>query len=233
MNHHDGHLEDEAELYALGMLDEHESARVDAHARTCDACAERLGRAEATVAAMAEATVSPSTAAVPQVPLVPRLAIRRAPRFNLPAWSAAAAALALAVSTGVLADQNVALRHAVNSDGGAMLAMVRSHFSHAQFTSPAGGPMDAKVIYEPHGRWYEVLAVGADPSWRLAAVRDGKTIELPQRFSSRGDVAVLGPVAAAAPMRELQLRDGSGRLVGVVRPPLASSRTSGAVSLNR
>jgi hypothetical protein len=243
MNHHERHIDDEAELYALGMLDEHESARVNAHVRACDPCAERLGRAEATVAAMVDATL-PSAASIP-VPLIPQA--RRLVRwpqlrfgFGLPAWGAAAATLALAVSTGVLADQNLAMRGALRSDGNAMLAMVQSHFVHAQFASPSGTPIEAKVIYERHGRWYEVLARGADPSWRLEMVRgNGQPVQLSQGFARRGEIGMLR-IAGAGRIEELQLRDGSGKLMGSVRPVVAGAaeaagpiRGSGVVSLNR
>ena len=60
----DDHIGENAELYALGELDELEAARVERHARTCAACSSRLGDAEATVLQLVEA--GGVTTAVPE-----------------------------------------------------------------------------------------------------------------------------------------------------------------------
>src|SRR5258708_1018781 len=43
------HIEESAELYALGTLDAAERKRVDEHVRICETCAARIGDAEATI----------------------------------------------------------------------------------------------------------------------------------------------------------------------------------------
>ena len=91
------HFDEELEHYALGLLEPEERDRIDEHVRACDVCAERLGRAEAAVAALVTGSQQ-----------------RRA--WRLPAWPVAVAA-AFALTSAVLFGQNVALRGAMNADG--------------------------------------------------------------------------------------------------------------------
>lgn len=203
MNDHQQHVDDDAALYALGMLEDADRARIDAHVRRCAACAARLGEAEAGVAALAEAEAASG-------------ARRAAPRFA--AWGALAAAFVLAVTSAVLGAQNAALRADVASDGAVLGTLVRSHFLHAQFVAPSGAPIAAKVIYERGGAWYEILALGAGPGWQVTAIgRDGAPLAVRAPFAARGETAVAF-VRDAGPLRELRLSDPAGRLVGVVRP---------------
>ncbi|MGH7729430.1 MAG: anti-sigma factor, partial [Vulcanimicrobiaceae bacterium] len=61
------HIEDAAELYALGALEPDEAAQVEAHlASGCDDCARRVGRAERMVAEM-EAAHVPQVAPPPEL----------------------------------------------------------------------------------------------------------------------------------------------------------------------
>jgi hypothetical protein len=193
------HLDQEAELYALGMLDDDERARVDEHAATCAECAARLGRAEAAMAALVDAA-------------------NAAPRRRSAPWAAIAAAFALVA--GGLVWQNVALRGALAADGTVLATLVNSHFDHAQFISPGGMALGAKAIYERHGAWYEVLADGT-PDWRVTLVAaDGSRHPAPGTFERRGAASVL-LLAPAAPVRAIELDDAAGNVVAVVRPVLS------------
>ncbi len=58
----------------------------------------------------------------------------------------------------MLFGQNVALRGAVASDGRVLDTLVLSHFVHVPFTATTDAPVAAKVIYEQHGRWYQIVA---------------------------------------------------------------------------
>lgn len=120
----DDHIGENAELYALGELDELEAARVERHARACAACSSRLGDAEATVLQLIEAG---GAATVPQ-------ALDRRVRFAQPvsptrAWiGAVAAAFVLGLLpwgwTMTQPRQNGTAQPAVD-------AMLVGHFSHA------------------------------------------------------------------------------------------------------
>src|SRR5580658_2844191 len=76
----ESHMDDlcnDAELYALGMLERAHGDRIDEHVRTCDACARSLGQAEGAVTA-----------------LVARVEQRRSAKassWNLRSWPIAAA----------------------------------------------------------------------------------------------------------------------------------------------
>ena len=222
------HVADNAELYALGMLEEAERAAVDAHARDCAACAQRLGQAEATVSDMLDTTL-PSEPA-PRELLQRMDALRRPPlekraprRFTptLKSWGMAAAAV-FAIATGVLTQRVFTLQHALRSDGTVFTAMIASHFNHAQFVGPAGNTIAAKAIYERHGRWYQILASKGDPAWRIAiAKRLGEpATDVPERFTRRGDALIMS-FAATEPIAELQLVDAAGRVVGRVHPKIS------------
>jgi len=193
------HIDQEAELYALGLLDEDERARIDVHVATCIACAQRLGQAEAALTALVDATT--------------RLSAARPPAR----WPLAVAA-AFALASAALLEQNLGLHGALNADGALLAALVDSHFDHAQFAS-VHGPIAAKAIYERHGAWYEIVADGA-PSWRVVFVRpDGTREAATAPFARRGAASIMY-VAHAAPVRSIELEDAAGHVIAGVRPTL-------------
>ena len=195
------HFDEELELYALGMLEPPERDRVDEHARTCDACAERLGRAESAVAALAGGSQ--------------RRAVRR-----LPAWPAAIAA-AFALTSAVLFGQNLALRGAVNSDGHVLDALVLSHFVHVPFTATTEMPVAAKVIYEQHGHWYQIIAE-RPADWQVAVTgADGSVRHIAGRPETRGTASYLS-VSGVGPVRTIELEDAAGQPFARARPLLTA-----------
>jgi anti-sigma factor RsiW len=136
------HIEELAELYALGELDARERAQVDAHIAQCSDCLRRVGEAEETVLAL-ERIIQP---------VAPHAGIammrRRRVAWLLPAVAAAALIVGLLLPRPFTAPQNPAL-----------LAMIHSHFSHAQFSGVAGAPA-AKVIYARDRSWLYVVVEG-------------------------------------------------------------------------
>lgn len=157
----DRHIDDLADLYALGALSEIEAARVEAHVAACEACLRRVGEAEETVLALERGYAA-------QTPLDE---LGRGLRFDerprTPAWRfAAAAAAGLIVGLGVMLPQT--LHHDRSQQ--AIDAMIHSHFAHAPFTGGAPDAPAAKVIYA-HGRsWLYVLASGRH-DYEVDAVR--------------------------------------------------------------
>ena len=230
MNDKNIHLDDDAELYALGMLDAAERGRIEAHLRDCDDCLQRVGRAEATVAAMTESLAATPTAAVTPLP-----SRRRVPFVQR--WGALAAAVVFGISTATLAAQDAGLHRALTGQRAVLGAMVRSHFAHAQFSTPGGTPVEAKVVYERHGRWFSVIAVDPQPGTRVAFLRrDGTTMVPPQPLTARDGVAEM-MLRLNDEVAQVQLLDAGGAVVASVRPlvaaPDAASRGSGAGALNR
>lgn len=195
----DDHIDEQAELYALGLLEPDDIERIDAHAATCDLCAMKLGKASLAVANIVDAS-------------------QRQTR-RLPIWPLAVAA-AFAVTSAVVLQQNVALHGALADDGVLLDTMVMSHFSHEQFQAPGGKPIDAKAIYERHGEWFEILAAG-QPAWNVTLVgRDGSRTQLPP-FVKRGAASIVF-TRPAHPTASIELRDAGGNTVGTVKPELAA-----------
>jgi len=148
------HIGDQAELYVLGMLDERERAAVDAHIATCMQCLRRVGEAEETLLALERGDLAEPT---------PELLDRRM-RFGAPPvrrYSTFALAAAAGVVLGILTMLPGYFRpHAPQA---ALLAMIHSHFNHAQFL-PVGSPRapSAKVVYAHDRSWLFVLADGSE-----------------------------------------------------------------------
>jgi hypothetical protein len=138
------HLDDDAELYALGLTDRERDADIEAHLAACDACRARVVAAEAAAASLA-ATLPPMPAAAP----------RRA------WWTpvAAAAALVFAATTAFEANSAQTANAQIARTSGALVAIASSHFSHTTLTSEPG--VVVKALYARDGAWCYVLATGA------------------------------------------------------------------------
>lgn len=200
------HIDQEAELYALGLLEDDERTRVDEHLRECIPCTVKVGEAEAAVAALIDST---------QV---------RRQRPRTARWPLAVAA-AFAIAAAGLLGQNVVLRGALGTDGTLLATMVNSHFEHVQFKAPGGADLPAKAIYERHGNWYEILADGT-PAWHVVFVRpDGTRDPAASDFIRRGSASIVY-LAPRAPVRTIQLEDASGNVIGSARPTLAGEQES-------
>lgn len=139
----DTHIGGDAELYAAGALTPEERVAVDAHIAGCSECLRRVGEAEETVLALERVT------AIPPIGMrgAKVLPFQR-PRVSV-WWVAVAAAAALIL--GLL------IPHGAPQGDVATLAMLHSHFAHAQFTG--NGPA-AKVIYARDRSWYYVIVAG-------------------------------------------------------------------------
>jgi hypothetical protein len=194
------HIDQEAELYALGMLEDEERTRIDDHLAACVPCTVLVGRAEAAVASLIDSTQQ-----------------RRPQRRT--AWWPVAVAAAFALGAAGLLGQNVIMHGALGNDGTLLATMVDSHFEHAQFQAPGGTEIAAKVIYERHGKWFEIIADGA-PQWHVVFVRpDGTRDTATTDFSRRGAASVV-LLAPSTPVRAINLEDNDGRVIASVRPLL-------------
>jgi hypothetical protein len=140
------HIDELADLYALGMLDERGRAQVDAHAMECEACASRLGEAESTVALL-EQHASPARTRTLSVPRVS-------------GWSAlAAAAFVIGLLPALWFWNSGQRRDAFDANRAqAVQAMVSSHFAHAQFVALTPDAPKAKLIYSRTGSWVYAVA---------------------------------------------------------------------------
>jgi hypothetical protein len=192
------HIDQEAELYALGMLDDDERERVDEHLAACEPCTVLVGTAEAAVAALVDTTQE------------------RKPQARTTWWPVAVAAAFALTAMGLLG-QNVVMRGALSSDGAVLATMINSHFDHAQFQAPGGAEIGAKAIYERHGKWFEVLADGT-PAWHVVLVRPDGTRETAQEdFAPRGAASIVY-LPQSLPVKTIELEDAGGHIVGSVHP---------------
>lgn len=227
------HPREDLAPYALGMLDAVRSGEVDAHVASCASCATELGSYESTVAAMVEAEFpAPGLADDVQRRLRDRIGSSPTPlrmRSRVPSVAALAVAAVLALAVGVLGTVDMFQRDALRSDGAFFTAMIASHFAHSQFQTVAGSPIDAKidakVVYDRRGHWYEVIARGIDASYRVAVVAG--TGEPPheraERFVARGETFALR-IESTTMITALELRSRDGRVVARAQTPSGDGR---------
>jgi hypothetical protein len=207
------HIDELAELYALGALNEAERESVDAHAMTCEACAARLGEAEAAVASLIE-------------PRAPSKALDRRIHASFVVretnWRRVFLAAAAAFVLGLLPALGVWLTHAPG--GGferdreaATVALVSSHFTHAPFAPLVPGAPKAKIIYARTQPWIYVVAE-TNRSLEVRALTDGSSVSLGtlRVQGNTGELYLPHP----PPASRYELLDG-GRVVGtatITRP---------------
>jgi hypothetical protein len=89
---------------------------------------------------------------------------------------AAAAIVALAVSTAVETHAAYAARAQLARDDGALVAVAGSHFGHTTLSAQRG--VSAKALYARDGTWYYVIAVDAPPGAHVVIRRGATTRDL-------------------------------------------------------
>ena len=171
------HLGEDAELYALGGLDDLDRSRVERHVRTCDACARRVGEAESTILRLIEDGASPDSSV--RVGAAPQRSTSRPFIARPPGWIVAVAA---AFVLGLLPWGAVLIRDRDASDSvrpglapaPALAAMLTGHFAHVPFERRAPHAPAAKAIYAPGGGWLYVIVAPGPTALGVAVVVDGK-----------------------------------------------------------
>jgi hypothetical protein len=164
------HLDDDAELYALGLTDRDRNAEIESHIAGCAACRTRVVNAESAAAALA--------AALPPAPVAAPVAAPRRATW----WPglATAAAFVFAATAGV---QTIAARDTASQlarTDGALTVIASSHFNHTTLTAEPG--VIVKVLYARDGAWCYVVATGVPPGSHLvlrrgAVSRDAGTLD--------------------------------------------------------
>jgi anti-sigma factor RsiW len=206
------HVEDRAELYALGLLDGRESAGVERHIAECSSCAQRVGSAERDVALIA--SMEPHRTAPPELTkrVEQSLRVHRTSQLaravNRP-W-AFSAALAAALLLGLLPSAYVwsqlrALHATMLAQNAAMERLTFAHRT-ATFRATHGGPA-AEVMYAPDGSWYVVVVRDASKPLALAWMHDGERTMLGSTVA-HGNLATLY-LPKSHRMDRLALMDGN------------------------
>jgi anti-sigma factor RsiW len=152
------HIDDDAELYALGVLDAHERAAVEAHIAGCTQCMQRVRDAEETAFALS----APIGSAPTPPALDARIEKAFSPRMPARAWMAIAAAFLIGLLPSVsLFFQSAQRADVQRTHDAATVAMVNSHFAHAQFSPVNGAALPpAKVIFARDGKWLYIVVSG-------------------------------------------------------------------------
>ena len=225
------HLGDLAELHALGALEPHERAHVEAHVANCVSCARSLGEAETMVAALSDAFV-------PQVEPPERLGARIAAsgkmfaspaplgsargRRRLPNYYATAAALLLAVGVGggALIERSADVRQAEH-DSAVLATIATSHFNHTTLTARAPAAPVTKVLYARDGAWLYVVIDGTTCDCRVVLRSSDGERDL-GRPIVRGSTATLFVTDAARP-NSIELVAQRGQIVSSAKLVYASN----------
>jgi hypothetical protein len=150
------HLDDDAELYALGLTDRDRDAEIEAHLTDCADCRARVIAAEAAAAALA-ATLPPVPAAARRQTWWPALAT--------------AAAVVFAATTVVQGSSSYAAHAELQRTDVALSAIASSHFAHTTLTSDPG--VVAKALYSRDGAWCYVVTTGAPRGAHVVMLRGG------------------------------------------------------------
>jgi anti-sigma factor RsiW len=143
------HLDDDAELYALGYTERERSDEIEAHLATCVACCRRVAAAEEAAASLS-AALPPMPAAKP-----------RAASWQRNWWPSLATAAAVVLGTTTALEGFIAhgASERVARTDTALTALAAAHFGHTTLTAQPG--LIAKAIYSRDGSWCYVVASGA------------------------------------------------------------------------
>lgn len=197
------HIDDAADLYALGALDDEERRAIDRHVAQCDACARLLSEAEERVATLAQADVQHRAPA--QLERRVSSIVRSRPRPSASFMAIAAALVIGLLPSAYFWQQNQAMHAAMVADADAMNRVASSPHRSVAFSEMPGGSA-ARVMYAPDGTWYVVMVRGASRALSVAWMHDGQQTMLGTAMP-HGEVALLY-LPRSHRMDQLALMDG-------------------------
>ena len=164
------HVDERAELYALGALDAAEARALETHVAHCAECRRRVGEAEEAVLVMDGqfAPMPPPASLASRV----RASRTRAAGRGVSWYALAAACVVLLLPSLVLLSMLMQARDTERVHAAATLAMVNSHFAHAQFAALRPAAPHAKAVFARDGSWVYVI-VDAPRSFGVALEANG------------------------------------------------------------
>jgi hypothetical protein len=206
------HLDEIAELYALGSLDDAVRERADLHAQTCAQCRARLGQAEAAVAAMLKLEPQHHAPVALRERLRSALEVGRTASRSVPSRrggmsAVAAAVVILLLPLGYVVRQNMAMHGAMSANAAVMARLADPSTSHVAFAPMHGAPISARVYYSGAGDWYCVLVAHPQHPLQVAYVRDDGSMETIGNVSMDATGMAVMPIHHQ--MRKLALLDGN------------------------
>ena len=201
----DLHVGESAELYALGFLSAGEREELEEHLATCSDCRRVVGEAEETVLQLEREKLPVPT------PFTLDRRVKFSSTRSVPAllpWLAVAAAFILGLLPSIpllLEREGVRGMH-----DAASLAMINSHFNHAQFAGTAPNAPPAKLIYARDRSWLYVIVQG-NHRFEVDALHGSSTQTL-GTTQPAGSASELFMKNGAPNVDTVELRDG-GTLV--------------------
>jgi anti-sigma factor RsiW len=212
----DAHFGERAALYALGALDDAESAALEAHLRVCPACAKLVGEAERDVDTIASLQTRRRAPNELNKRIERLLEPAPARRLAWPSFAAVAAAFLIGVlPSAYLWERNRAMQEAVLAQSAAMDRLGASAHRTASFR-PSSGALAANVMYPRDGSWYVIVVRGAAHALQVAWMHDGQQTMLGNAVP-HGRFAMLY-LPKSHRMEQLALMDGP-RIVAEAQLP--------------
>jgi hypothetical protein len=212
----DSHFGERAALYALGTLDDAESAALEAHLRVCAACAKLVGEAERDVDTIASLQTRRRAPNELNKRIERLLEPAPARRLAWPSFAAVAAAFLIGVlPSAYLWERNRAMQEAVLAQSAAMDRLGASAHRTASFR-PSSGALAANVMYPRDGSWYVIVVRGAAHALQVAWMHDGQQTMLGNAVP-HGRFAMLY-LPKSHRMEQLALMDGP-RIVAEAQLP--------------
>ncbi|MBV9150053.1 MAG: zf-HC2 domain-containing protein [Candidatus Eremiobacteraeota bacterium] len=211
------HVDELAELYALGSLGAEEEQHLNAHIATCDACRLRVNDAEKVVAALA---LEQARATMPG----------RAVTLHLPSqlWRFAGAfAAGLILPLLFLLPPLLRERSGAGETHAAFSALVNSHFSHVAFTRRTADAPAAKLLYARTGEWLYIVALQPKNDLTVLLRHVGAVQTVGTIRADRSDAEFFIP--NPGPVDEVLLSQ-SGVVVASARPTFTAHRPGPAQS---
>lgn len=195
------HLDEDAELFALGALEPDERGAAEQHIATCDDCAARVAAAEEVVAALAGTlpAYEPGLGDAGAAKRLSATALR---------WVGVAAVFAFAIA-GALGWYGESMRAQRAQQDVALTALVHGHFNHVTLTKVDPDAPNAKLLFARNGSWMYLVVDRPVAGLRLVGTTPGQPDRLLGVTRSDGKLATLF-VPQAGRFGGVGLADDSG-----------------------
>lgn len=195
------HIDESAELYALGMLDELEAERVRAHVTDCAQCRDLVLNAQEVVSRISEEAplLEPGQSLRARI-LQSARSTERSKAIPPWRWFVSGIAAGILAAAFVLLPGRMNVQNIASQNDLAFSTIVQSHFSHVPFEALVANAPQGKVLYAKHGEWLYVVVHSPAPGTQVAL--EGSTgreyIHDLAIFGANGTLFVQSPVAFRA-----------------------------------
>ncbi len=187
------HIGGNAELYALGALEDNERLQIEDHARNCLPCAKLLGNAERIVADIESELPAIDPPPHLEERIMKSVRMREKARLRRPArfWGSLAAVLLLGFVTTVLGLRLWYADQQIHQNDMILTALSDSEYGHLSFRpQPTADPI-ARALCEKHGAWIYLILTRANSHLTLYGDRNGNRERLGHPVVSQGRLASL------------------------------------------